>query len=121
MNVDAVTMHVRVPNAIEAAAWYERFLERPPDFVPFAGFAEWELTPGCWLQLAQPRPRPTAARVRFGVADLRHESDRIRRDLGVTISEVQFFEDQVAWCDFADPYDNPIGLVQDLTKHPWHD
>ena len=119
MNVTSVTMQVRVPDAAGAAGWYERLLGRPADIAPSDDIAEWQLVPDCWLQVVKARPKPTAARMRFGVADIQGEIERLAADLGVAASDIQTFGGLVAWCDVADPYGNPIGLFQDLAKHPW--
>ena len=121
MNISSVTMQVRVPDAAEAAGWYEGLLGRPADIAPSDDIHEWQLVPDCWLQVLTARPKPTAARMRFGVGDIRGEIARLETDLGVTASDIQSFGGLVAWCDFADPYGNPIGLFQDLAKHPLRD
>ena len=76
---DVITFHLRVEDAIEAAAWYERLFERPADYVNLPIIAEWEVTPGAWAQVVRARPRPSAARVRFGTPDLLSECERDRR------------------------------------------
>lgn len=121
MKIDTIAMHVRVPDVPMAKIWYERLFDRPPDFVADLDFlVEWEITAGAWLQLVKKsNHQPGWSRIRFGVMDLSAECDRAAEVLGIDISEVQFYKDLVAFCDFSDPFGNPLGFAQDLTRNPW--
>ncbi|KYD20672.1 hypothetical protein B4135_1792 [Caldibacillus debilis] len=48
-----LTIQVRVKDINEGIRWYQTLLNKPPDFIPHAGIAEWEIIPGCWLQVAE--------------------------------------------------------------------
>lgn len=68
-----VTYQVRVTNINEGQKWYETFLNKTPDFIPHDGFVEWELIPGCWLQVAEGTPTEGSGPLRLGVKDIRLE------------------------------------------------
>ncbi len=111
-------MQSRVPDAAVAIAWYTKLLGRAPDFVPDETIGEWQLYPGCWLVVVEARPDPGRNRIRFGVQNLLEEKMRLSSELGISVSEVSELEGIVAYCDFEDPYDNRLGLFQDLSKYP---
>lgn len=48
-----MTVQVRVSDMIKGQQFYEALLNRAPDTTPHEGFAEWELTPNCWLHVAE--------------------------------------------------------------------
>ena len=50
----------------------------------------------------------------FGVADIEDERERLEQGLNLSISPIERIEGEVAWCDFADPFGNRLGLFQDL-------
>lgn len=47
-----MTIQIRVLPFESGLTWYRTLFQREPDFVPHEGLAEWELVPGCWLQVA---------------------------------------------------------------------
>lgn len=51
-----MTIQVRVLDIEKGQKWYQTLLKRELDFIPHEGFAEWELIPGCWLQVAEGTP-----------------------------------------------------------------
>lgn len=64
-----------------------------------------------------PLPRLEGSTAQVGVADI----DTARKqllDVGVPAGEVEVLEGAAAWCDFPDPFGNPLGLFQDLQRHP---
>ncbi|MCL6600386.1 MAG: hypothetical protein K6T81_16875 [Alicyclobacillus macrosporangiidus] len=76
-------------------------LQREPDFVPHEGFAEWEIIPGCWLQVGEGTPTERSGPFRLGVTDIEAERDRIVNELGVEPFEVYSREEvPVKWGTF---------------------
>lgn len=112
MKVVGVTFQVRVPDFEKGLSWYARFLNRPPDFVPHGGFAEWKIVPHAWLQVGEGKPE-IARPIRFEVKDIYAEIKRLR-DMGIKVSTVTRVEGIVDWCNFWDPWGNVLGLNQDL-------
>jgi hypothetical protein len=112
-----MTVQVRVPNMKEGERWYRTLLNKEPDFVPHEGLAEWELLPGCWLQVAEGKPASASGPIRLGVADLDAEKDRLIQTLGVEDFNIHSREEvPVRWATFTDPWGNGIGLFQYLDQ-----
>ncbi|MGR3764357.1 VOC family protein [Rossellomorea sp. NS-SX7] len=108
-----MTIQVRVSNMREGQSWYETLLSREPDFVPHDGFAEWELLPGCWLQVAEGEPASGSGPIRLGVADLEAEKKRVMQLLSVEDFTIHSRKEvPVKWATFEDPWGNGIGLFQ---------
>ena len=113
--VDAVTFLVGTGEGPDAVAWYSRLLGRGPDVTPVDDLHEWEVVPGAWLQVATAATdvTPSSFRVRFGVADLTAAVAALRAD-GVAVDDPEVVPGVVAWTDLADPWENPLGLFQEL-------
>jgi hypothetical protein len=112
-----MTVQVRVPNMTEGQKWYEILLSRRPDFVPHDGFAEWELLPGCWLQVAEGEPASESGPIRFGVPDIESEKARLINSLKVEDFSIHSRKEvPVKWATFQDPWGNGIGLFQYLDQ-----
>jgi catechol 2,3-dioxygenase-like lactoylglutathione lyase family enzyme len=117
LTTKAVAIGLPVADLERATAWYARVLgaEPAPELVP--GVREFEVRPGCTLQLLEQEPPPAGARVetvvRLGVADIEGAHWRLRR-LGVDVGAVERVEEAFAFCDFADPDGNALGLYQVL-------
>lgn len=110
-----MTIQVRVSPFKSGLGWYRTLFQRDPDFVPHEGFAEWELIPGCWLQLADGDPTVGSGPLRFGVTDLDTERRRVIADLHVDPFEVYARpEVPVKWGTFADPWGNRLGFFEHL-------
>jgi hypothetical protein len=108
-----MTVQVRVPNMKEGQAWYGTLLNKQPDFLPHDGFAEWELLPGCWLQVAEGTPSMDSGPIRLGVADLQAEKERLIHLLGIEDFSIHSRKEvPVKWATFTDPWGNGIGLFQ---------
>lgn len=98
---------------IAGQSWYETLLRRKPDVVPHEGFAEWELLPGCWLQIAEGIPAEGSGPLRLGVNDLDGERKRIIQKLQVDPFEIHSrSEVPVRWASFSDPWGNRLGLFE---------
>ncbi|OOC61230.1 VOC family protein [Paenibacillus ihbetae] len=112
-----ITIQVRVANYPEGLEWYRMLMNREPDFIPHEGFAEWELIPGCWLQIAEGEPAPGSGPIRLGVQDIERERDRLAQHL-MTESFTIHTRDEVPvkWGTFTDPWGNRIGLFEYLNK-----
>ena len=112
-----MTYQVRVTDFIEGQKWYETFLGKTPDFIPHDGFAEWELIPGCWLQVAEGTTSQGSGPLRLAVIDIKAEKDRLFRELDVENFEIFSRQEvPVKWATFTDPWGNRIGLFEYLNK-----
>ena len=112
-----MTYQVRVTDFKEGQKWYEIFLGKAADFIPHDGFAEWELIPGCGLQVAEGTPSEGSGPLRLAVKDLKAEKERVLRELNVAHFEI--FSRQVVpvtWASFSDPWGNRIGLFEYINK-----
>jgi hypothetical protein len=113
--ISEMTIQVRVEDFAEGRGWYEQLLKRAPDFIPHEDFAEWELIPGCWLQVAKGHPAVGSGPLRFGVSDIETERLRLITEMGVEVSEIYSREGvPVKWCTFQDPWGNRLGFFQYL-------
>lgn len=72
-----VTFQLRVSDFEQGLKWYKILLNKEPDYTPHGGFAEWELIPGSWLQVAEGTPTTGNGPLRLGVTDIetREKSD----------------------------------------------
>ncbi len=112
-----MTIQVRVPDFAGGLSWYRTLFERAPDFVPHEGFAEWELVPGCWLQLAEGDPTTGSGPLRLGVTDIVSEQQRIISTLNVEPFELYSRpEVPVQWGTFSDPWGNRLGFFEHRDK-----
>ncbi|WLD94669.1 VOC family protein [Alkalihalobacillus sp. AL-G] len=108
-----MTFQVRVSDYEEGLHWYQTLLNREPDFVPHDGFAEWELIPGSWLQVAEGIPTEGNGPMRFGVNDIEGERERLKRELQVEHFEIASRDEvPVKWATFLDPWGNRIGFFE---------
>jgi len=113
-----MTTQVRVSNIEEGQKWYETLLNRKPDFVPHEGFAEWELIPGCWLQIAEGIPTEGNGPLRLGTTNIEAEKDRLVEVLKIDDFEIYSRpEVPVKWGTFADPWGNRLGFFEYLDKN----
>ena len=112
-----VTVQVRVSDFEQGLQWYRTLLNRDPGYTPHDGFAEWELVPGIWLQVAEGAPTPGSGPLRLGVTDLEAERDRVVAKLGIEPFEI-FSRPEVnaRWATFMDPWGNRLGFFEYLDK-----
>ncbi|MDQ0270573.1 VOC family protein [Cytobacillus purgationiresistens] len=112
-----MTYQIRVADFAEGFSWYCTFLDRQPDFIPHEGFAEWELIPGCWLQLAEGETAEGSGPIRLGVTDIAGEMNRLISLLAIDPFEIyQREEVPVKWGTFSDPWGNRLGMFEYLNK-----
>ncbi len=112
-----MTTQVRVSNIKEGQGWYEILLNKKPDFIPHDGFAEWELIPGCWLQVAEGTPTDGNGPLRLGVTNIEAERDRLVEQLKIDSFEIHSRpEVPVKWGTFTDPWGNRLGFFEYLDK-----
>ncbi|WP_409291306.1 VOC family protein [Peribacillus sp. SCS-37] len=112
-----MTIQVRVSNFKEGLEWYNSLLNKQPDLIPHDGFAEWELLPGCWLQVAEGVPAEGTGPLRLGTANIEAERERLVEQLGIDCFEIQSRpEVSVKWGTFADPWGNRLGFFEYLDK-----
>jgi hypothetical protein len=110
-----MTIQFRVSDFTRGLNWYTNLLQRTPDFVPHEGFAEWELIPGSWLQVADGTPTEGNGPLRLGVTDIESERTRVVNDLNVAPFEVYSRpEVPVKWGTFSDPWGNRLGFFEHL-------
>lgn len=112
-----MTYQVRVTEFEQGLKWYRTLLNREPDFVPHEGFAEWELIPGCWLQVAAGIPSEGCGPIRFGVVNIEAERERMIKELNVESFEIFSREEvPVKWASFNDPWGNRLGFFEYLSE-----
>lgn len=114
----AATLEIKVGSLSEGVDWYERLLGRAADFTPTPDLHEWEIFQGFWIQVTEGHSSGNAGRLRLGVLDVEVARRAVIEDLRAQISEVVTVPGIVAYCDFDDPWGNPLGLFQDLAQHP---
>ncbi|WNB91003.1 VOC family protein [Bacillus sp. NEB1478] len=108
-----MTYQVRVSDFSEGLKWYKTLLNKEPDFTPHDGFAEWELLPGCWLQVAEGIPTEESGPLRFGVLSIEDERNRMISEMKVEPFEIHVREEvPVRWATFADPWGNRLGFFE---------
>ncbi|TQR45928.1 VOC family protein [Paenibacillus popilliae] len=113
-----MTTQFRVANMEEGQKWYETLLHRKPDFIPHKGFAEWELIPGCWLQIAEGIPTEGNGPLRLGTTNIEAEKDRLIELLEIDDFEIYSRpEVPVKWGSFTDPRGNRLGFFEYLDKN----
>ncbi|MBM7585501.1 hypothetical protein JOC86_002043 [Bacillus pakistanensis] len=112
-----VTIQIRVKDMAEGQRWYRTLLNREPDFVPHEGFAEWELIPRCWLQVAEGVPSEASGPLRLGVPNIITTRDRLMKELEMEDFEIhERPEVPVKWGTFTDPWGNRVGLFEYLSE-----
>lgn len=108
-----MTVQVRVVDYEKGRKWYETLLNKAPDFAPHEGFSEWELLPGCWLQVAEGEPAQGTGSIRLGVMDIEAERERVMMELNVECFEIYSREEvPVRWGTFSDPWGNHVGFFE---------
>jgi predicted enzyme related to lactoylglutathione lyase len=115
--IEGITLVVGVTSMEEALSFYGGFFGRAPDFILADDFQEYQVVANMWYQLTTRVSPGKGRRVRFGVADISSER-RALLSQGIDVSEIAGEPGVVAWCQFSDPFGNPLGYFQDLAKHP---
>jgi catechol 2,3-dioxygenase-like lactoylglutathione lyase family enzyme len=112
--VKSTTHLVEVGDLQDAQRWYADVLGRGPDIEPVDGVLEWELREGTWLQVAEGAPNPQPGQMlRLGVEDIDAATAALA-EAGVDVGEVERVEGVIAFCEFQDPFGNPLSLYQEL-------
>jgi catechol 2,3-dioxygenase-like lactoylglutathione lyase family enzyme len=109
LKLTSVTIGIPVTSVEQASDWYERCLELEGHIDPAADIREYELVPGCWLQLSETDTAPSEHCLLLGVAELDRERERLAQ-LGVEMGDIQRVEGVIAFCDFKDPDGNNLSL-----------
>jgi hypothetical protein len=86
MKATSITVGVPVSDLGAARRWYERILGVGPGFESVDGIHEYEVSPGCWLQLFEGEPSSSAQTFRIGVENIESERGLLLR-LGVPVGE----------------------------------
>lgn len=111
--VSELTIQIRVADFEKGLHWYTKLLKRTPEFIPHNEFAEWEIIPGCWLQLAEGIPSEGSGPIRFGVTSIEEERSRLMSELYMDHFEICSREEVPAkWATFADPWGNRLGFFE---------
>jgi hypothetical protein len=111
-----MTYQVRVTDFEEGLHWYKTLLNKEPDFTPHSGFAEWELIPGAWLQVAE-----GSGPLRLGVRSIEEEQYRLASELNVELFKIFEREEvPVKWATFSDPWGNQIGFFEYIDEREMH-
>ncbi|MGE7933580.1 VOC family protein [Viridibacillus arvi] len=117
-----MTIQKRVTNINEGHKWYETLLKKKPDIIPHEGFVEWEIIPGCWLQVAEGIPSEDSGPLRLAVKDIEAEQKRIVKELNVEHFEIYSRNEVNAkWGTFKDPWGNRVGFFEYLDKNEQDD
>jgi hypothetical protein len=112
-----MTIQIRVTNFQKGIQWYQLLLGKEPDFIPHEGFAEWEIVPGSWLQVAEGTPGVGSGPLRLGVTSIKDLIDTLKQELEIEDMEIHTREEvPVNWCTFTDPWGNQIGLFEYRNK-----
>lgn len=112
-----MTYQVRVTDFDEGFEWYRKLLNKEPDFTPHEGFAEWELLPGCWLQVAEGIPAEGSGPIRIGVTNIESHREKMSKELNVSNFEIHSREKvPVKWATFNDPWGNRLGFFEYIDK-----
>lgn len=113
-----MTTQIRVSNFEQGKKFYHTLLNREPDFIPHEGFAEWELIPGCWLQVAEGIPSEGSGPLRIGVSSIEAERTRmIKEDLNIEFFDIHSREEvPVKWATFTDPWGNRLGFFEYISE-----
>ncbi|WP_099157531.1 VOC family protein [Virgibacillus ndiopensis] len=115
--IHEMTVQVRVTTINEGQKWYQTLFNREPDFIPHEGFAEWEIIPNCWLQLAEGEPALGSGPLRLGVIDIVAERKRLTKELQIDYFEIFSREEvPVKWATFTDPWGNRLGIFEYLDE-----
>jgi len=112
-----LTFQIRVEDIEKGQKWYHTLLNREPDFIPHEGFVEWELIPGCWLQVAEGTPAVGSGPIRLGVMSIEEERERLMKELKIEFFKIIDREEvPVKWGTFHDPWGNQVGLFEYLDE-----
>jgi len=112
-----MTFQVRVSDFDEGQKWYKTLLNKEPDFTPHDGFAEWELVPGCWLQVAEGTPSEGSGPLRLGVISIEDARSRMIKELNTEFFEIHSRDEvPVKWATFTDPWGNRLGFFEYISE-----
>ncbi|WIV21278.1 VOC family protein [Paenibacillus polygoni] len=115
--ISELTIQIRVSDFEEGLHWYTTLLQRTPDFIPHNGFAEWQVLPSCWLQVAEGIPSEGSGPIRFGVTSIEEERSRLKSELHMDHFEIYAREEVPAkWATFADPWGNRLGFFENINE-----
>lgn len=109
MEFTSITIGMPVKDVEEASQWYERCFDLKAPINPAPDIREYQIYPGCWLQLSQAPTADSEHSLLFGVADLEGARKRLTQ-LGIDVGDIQRVEGIIAWCDFMDPDGNRLSL-----------
>ncbi len=111
INIQGVYTVAIVKNFEAGLAWYEKFMERPADDLPFPGMAQWRNMGAAGLQLWQDEARAGQSIMTIVVPDLAKEKTRLseaglvleNEDSGVFGGVAQLFDLEGNQINLAEP------------------
>ena len=116
MQAISVTIGIPVRDLERSRAWYDRVLGRAPDLEPVPGISEYHVG-GVWVQLMDGEPPGGHWTLRFGVADVGGERERLL-GLGIEPGDVQTVPGVIRHFALADPDGNLLSWYQELDAAP---
>jgi catechol 2,3-dioxygenase-like lactoylglutathione lyase family enzyme len=116
MQAISVTIGIPVRDLAISRAWYDRLLGKAPDLEPVPGIAEYRVG-GVWVQLMEGEPPGGKWTLRFGVADLDRERERLQ-GLGIELGDVRTVPGVIRYFVLADPDGNLLSWYQELDPAP---
>jgi catechol 2,3-dioxygenase-like lactoylglutathione lyase family enzyme len=109
MPVTAVFAAIHVADLDAARAWYEQLAGRPPDLVPNQDEAAWHLTDTGWIYLLRDAARAGRSAATLLVDDL-DERLAALAERGVTIGEIETYDNGVRHVTITDPEGNTVAF-----------
>ena len=116
MQAISVTIGIPVRDLARSRAWYDLVLGRAPDLEPVPGISEYHVG-GVWVQLMDGEPPGGHWTLRFGVADVDGERERLL-GLGTEPGEVQTVAGVIRHFALADPDGNLLSWYQEIDAAP---
>jgi lactoylglutathione lyase len=116
MQATSVTIGVPVRDLAVSRKWYERLLGKAPNLEPVPGIVEYEVA-GVWVQLMEGETPGGSWTLRFGVADLDDERERLQ-GLGIELGGVRTVPGVIRYFVFRDPDGNLLSWYQELDTAP---
>jgi predicted enzyme related to lactoylglutathione lyase len=113
MNVNYVFTGIAVADYEAGREWYERLLGRPPDLVPNAAEAAWQLTETAWIYVVHDAERAGRALVTVLLDDLEAQVSELAAR-GLSTSPIETAPGLFRKAEIRDPEGNKITFAQTL-------
>jgi lactoylglutathione lyase len=109
--VTGLTAGVPVSDLGKAVEFHRAWLRRDPDVVPQPDIAEWEVTPGTYLQFFQNPKLAGNAVMRLGIDDAAGTREALVA-AGIDVTPLEEVGGFLRYCDFRDPDGNRFSLIE---------